>query len=174
MLSYAWAQDTTGTAAIISDTLDRLCVQMRIKSNGRLNKPLDFCLDDALASFPRSFGTESHEANYRAWWCIRTAIEDTFPPSLLCAKLSKAKRPTWGFDSLTLEVFPGPVLRFKERELKWIPTPPVDSSVVSYTPIGDKACLAVQTGARVQVSKRACPAITNTLTHPLRRRSSGA
>ena len=106
---------------------------------------------------------------------LRTLIKEGKPrKQAIAIALSKAKRPTWGFDSLTLEVFPGPVLRFKERELKWIPTPPVDSSVVSYTPIGDKACLAVQTGARVQVSKRACPAITNTLTHPLRRRSSGA
>lgn len=150
LLSYAWKQDGTGTAAILADTLDRLCVQMRIKSNARIANPLDFDLDRALSSFPKSFGTDPHESNYRAWWCIRSAIEDTFPPSLLCAKLSKAKRPTWGFESLTLEVFPGPVLRFKERELKWIDTAPPDANMVSYTPIGDRNCLTIQTGARVQ------------------------
>jgi len=127
----AWEADNTGAAHSLASTLDRLAVLMRVKSNGRRENPLNFSLDDALSAFPvlseqscaaagGSF-VQSRYMDYPAWRSLKATIEDVFPPSTLCAPLTRPRRSTWGFPRLTLELLPGPVLRFKERSLALVP-----------------------------------------------------
>jgi len=129
-LVSTWEEDNTGATHALAGTLDRLAVLMRVKSNGRRENPLDFSLDDALDAFPvlDSNGLSSANsmfpsrcADYSTWRSLKAAVEDVFPPSTLCAPLTRPRRSTWGFSRLTLELLPGPTLRFKERALGLVP-----------------------------------------------------
>ncbi len=124
-LAAAWEEDSTGAAHALAGTLDRLAVLMRVKSNGRRERPLDFSLDDALDAFPAlqavAAAASSRCADCTTWRSIKHAVEDVFPPSTLCAPLTRPRRSTWGFQRLTLELLPGPCLRFRERALELVP-----------------------------------------------------
>jgi hypothetical protein len=117
----AWEKDRTGAAHALAATLDRLAVLMRIKSNGTQGDPLDFDLDKALAAFPDYNALDFYDGNFAAWYTLKRAAEDTFPPCTLCAPLARPRRSTWGLTRLTLELLPGNVLRFKERVLGLVP-----------------------------------------------------
>jgi hypothetical protein len=106
-------------------------------------------LDPALAAFPRSFGPSMHESNHAAWRSLAAAIVDVMPPSLLCAPLVHPKKPTWGFDRLTLCVESCPVVRFGEKLLELV-SPVVDSDVHTHTPCFIEDCMYHQTSYRVQ------------------------
>jgi hypothetical protein len=152
-LAAVWAADSTGASQVVAGTLDRVAVLMGIKSNGRPGK---FSLAAALAAFPRSFAPDAeadmHEANYHAWHTLRSAVESTFPPSLLLVPCVRPKRPTWGYPRLTIEVATEGVLpsvRFAESCLH-----PVDPATAcgaqSPVPSYHRDCLLNQTPGRIQ------------------------
>ena len=153
-LADAWARDDTPANHYLAGLLDRVAVLMGVKSNGRRINGNDFDLRPALESFPAFFtgdgsGADMHANNYRAWRALRNAVEDTFPPSLLCGPLVRPKRSTWGYSRLTLDVSAAPLcLRFIQRSLDVVaPTP--DENVIA-TPAGSRECLMQQTSARIQ------------------------
>jgi hypothetical protein len=160
-LAVAWASDNTGAAHILSGIMDRLAVLMGVKSNGNPHCPDGgFTLQHALDAFPTSLGDSMHESNFLWWHQARSAIEATFPPSLLCAPLVRPKRASWGHKQLTLEVacHPGQVnpvvVRFVEFELGVVypshgGATPMDC-IHTYSPCHGKECLAQQTSFRVQ------------------------
>ena len=154
-LESEWEADDTGTAHVLGSTLDRLAVLMRVKSNGRPGK---FDLAKALEAFPRAFGPEGagmHESNYHAWLTLKSAVEATFPPSLMCTPLVRPKRHTWGFPSLTLRVGDGGEVFFRETDLQSTfleAHQPCEGAgaVHYYTPVFAGECLMGQTSHRVQ------------------------
>ena len=148
-LASAWAADVSGASHILSGTLDRIAVLMRVKSNGRLGDPADMRLDPALASFPRDLGASMHDGNHAAWGRLASAIVDTFPPTLLSSPLVRPRKETWGFPRLTLCVTDGPVVRFAENSLSVV-SPGLESEVHTHTPCFLKDCMYHQTSHRVQ------------------------
>lgn len=148
-LQSAWEQDETGTAHVLAGTLDRLAVLMGVKSNGRRGS---FSLAAALAAFPRSFGDSMHESNFRAWRELKSAVETTFPPSLLCAPLVRPKRHTWGYSKLTLQAGDKGEIFFAEKNLQSVPaaSKEQDGGAHLYTPAFSRDCLLGQTSHRVQ------------------------
>lgn len=158
-LEDAWKLDTSGSADILSNLLDRLAVLMRVKSNGRgAGCCLQTCLDQFAASTRLS--DNMHEQNYFAWHSLKKSIEEGFPPSLLSAPLVKPKRETWGFKRLTLDVELGdvdanrvsvPTVRFAESSLEHITAECATASCAhTYTPPFIKECMLHQTSQRVQ------------------------
>jgi hypothetical protein len=163
-LAAVWAADTTGSAQIVAVTLDRIAVLMGIKSNG--SRPGEFDLSTALAAFPRSFGDPDagmHESNYHAWHSLRSVVEATFPPSLLLAPCVRPKRPTWGYNQLTLEIanVDGflPSARFAEGVLQLVQPESADnplivrvdrSAISAFSPVFNRDCLLNQTSFRIQ------------------------
>lgn len=157
-LDAVWRSDASGASHIIAGTLDRIAVLMGVKSNGLPGCAGSFCLKTALSMFPRSFGDRNcmDESNFRSWMHMRSAVEDTFPPSLLCAPLVRPRRPTWGHQRLTLQVHEDPstlgcIVCFAERKLSCV-LPSEDKVDVAhtYSPSFSKECLAQQTSFRVQ------------------------
>ena len=159
-LTAAWENDTTGVSRELAGTLDRLAVLMRVKSNGRIKDPRDFNLENALKDFPDYSKLDMHKSNYSAWHSLKGEIEDAFPPSTLCAPLTRPRRSTWGYPRLTLELLPGSILRFHEQQLQLVPGTqdllgkPEAERGSAYPSSFSKnlfdGCLASQTPSRIQ------------------------
>jgi hypothetical protein len=154
-LADAWNRDESPARYHLTGLLDRLAVLMGVKSNGRRIDPDDFRLLPALASFPAFFtgdgaGADMHDNNFRAWRALRNAVEDTFPPSLLCGPLVRPRRATWGYSRLSLDLSVAPLaLRFAQRSLDVV-GPAAEPQPQPQTPAGSRECLAQQTSARLQ------------------------
>ena len=156
-LADAWMADTSGTADVISGTLDRLAVLMGVKSNGP-----NFCLAEVLKNFSETVPASDHGApsadmhaqNYQAWHGLKQSIEETFPPSILSLPLVKPKRDTWGFRRLTLCVQPtdaAPIVAFAERTLEHVSPQQVSHLLAhTYSPPHIKECMLHQTSQRIQ------------------------
>lgn len=157
-LAEDWAADRTGAAEVLSGKLDRLAILMGVKSNGS-----PFELAGALRKFAEQFptselgapATETHRQNYAAWHCVKAAVEETFPPSLLSAPLVRPKRDTWGYQRLTLSVQqqPGetPAVLFAERSLQHVcPRHVAHTAAHTYQPAYIKDCPLHQTSQRLQ------------------------
>ena len=119
-LANLW-HHTDGLSVETKDRLvglfDLACLRMGVKSNGLQGGADGFDLQSALSGFktdsrveastrrPKSKGvvdTMVHENNQAAWPRLNRRIQAAFPPSLLYAGLSRANKPTWGFERLTL------------------------------------------------------------------------
>jgi hypothetical protein len=157
-LAEDWAKDSTGAADVLSGKLDRLAILMGVKSNG---SPFD--LAGALRKFADHFPTselgapasELHRQNYAAWHCLKAAVEETFPPSLLSAPLVRPKRETWGYPRLTLSVQrnprDAPSVLFAERSLEHVIPKNFTASVAhTYQPAYIKDCALHQPAQRIQ------------------------
>ena len=120
---------------------DLACVRMGVKSNGLQGGADGFDLESTLSGFrtdaqvetstrrPKTKGLVDatvHENNRAAWPHLNRRIQAAFPPSLLYAGLSRANKPTWGFERLTLRVttagsqnrlHPGLAVHFVEGEM---------------------------------------------------------
>lgn len=152
-----WNEDDTGASDVISGKLDRLAILMGIKSNG---KPFE--LSRALAKFSKEFPVAElgspadvmHRQNYLAWQKFKSAVESTFPPSLLSAPLVRPKRETWGYSRLTLSVQTGdptPVVSFSQYGLEHVkPSETASNMAHTYHPPFVKDCMLHQTSQRIQ------------------------
>lgn len=147
---------------LISGTLDRLAVLMRVKSNGQgLARTFlyeqdgtsqftefkhEFDLDKALGAFPKSL----HEDPLCAWETICDALEGAIPPSLMVPALTNPKRATWGFSGLGLglQTEPRLVLKFDAETLQWL-KPCVDP-ISKFTPACLKLPETAVTSSRLQ------------------------
>ena len=101
-VSSAWHADESGTGAALAGTLDRAAILMRVKSNGA---DVGYSLDRALEGFPSFRGASAGASAFGVWHGIKSALEQSMPPCVLCKEYMRRARPrTWALPRLTLEV----------------------------------------------------------------------
>lgn len=103
--------------------LDRVCVLMRVKSNGDGGEPLDALLPPLCFSQPLDSALNAGQSLYTRTLLhcnmLKDNLEAGIPPSLLCPSLYGLSKDGWGYPRMDLGV-DGGRLTISTGKLKWM------------------------------------------------------